>query len=271
MNMTIKRMAALAALATVLVTGLYAGPSKDKAAGGLTMKSGTLTVGMEIGYPPMEYYDLDGSTPIGFDVLLAKALAAKLGLQFAYEDTAWDGIFAGLETGKYDVIISSVTITPERSQKYLFSRYIANAQAIVLPAGSTRAIGGLEDLAGLRVAYQAETTSDDIMTDLAAEGLRFREFEYDKVMNCFDELRAGRVDVVVCDSVVAYYYRSNPAYSIDIVWEGAGEELGVCTNGPNTALAAAVEEAILALYADGTVQRISQEVFGADLVSQVRE
>jgi polar amino acid transport system substrate-binding protein len=267
-----KRIIAGAALAGALVAAVCAGCTKtDQGAAGITIRPGTLTVGMEIGYPPMEYYDIDGRTPIGFDVQLAKALAAKLGLEFAYEDTAWDGIFAGLETGKYDIIISSVTITEERRQKYIFPQaYIANAQAIVLPTGSTRTIRGLEDLAGMRVAYQAETTSDDIMTDLGATGISFRPFEYDKVMNCFDELRAGRVDVIVCDSVVAYYYRANPAYSVTIVWEGAGEELGICINGGNTRLADAVGAVLDELFADGTVQGISQDVFGTDLVSSVR-
>jgi polar amino acid transport system substrate-binding protein len=267
-----KRITALAVLALALVTGLYAGGGKDRNAGGLTIRPGVLTVGMEIGYPPMEYFDVDGRTPIGFDVQLGKALAAKLGLEFAYEDTAWDGIFAGLETGKYDLIISSVTITPERRLKYIFpAAYIANAQAIVFPANSTRTAQSLQDLANLTVAYQGETTSDDIMTELAAGGLRFTAREYDKVMNCFDDLRNGRVDVIVCDSVVAYYYNMNPAYSVKIVWEGEGEELGVCINGGNTALGAAVEQALNELFADGTVQRISQEVFGSDLVSSVRQ
>jgi polar amino acid transport system substrate-binding protein len=226
---------------------------------------------MEIGYPPMEYYDADGTTPIGFDVLLAKALGEKLGLPVEFEDTSWDGIFAGLETSKYDMIISSVTITGARQEKYIFPQaYISNAQSIVLPEGSTQSITGLESLAGMRVAYQADTTSDDIMTELAEGGLSFTAFEYDKVMNCFDELRTGRVDVIVCDSVVAYYYEANPAYTVNIVWEGEGEELGICIRGGNAALGDAVSEALDELFADGTVQEISRQVFGRDIVSQVR-
>lgn len=68
-----------------------------------TIKDGTLMVGVEIGYPPMEYFDTDGATPIGFDVEVANALADYLGLELV--DTSWDGIFAGVDTGKYDCII----------------------------------------------------------------------------------------------------------------------------------------------------------------------
>jgi polar amino acid transport system substrate-binding protein len=117
----------------VLVLGgmVFAGGSRDS--GGLTLEKGVLTIGMEIGYPPMEYLDTDGKTPIGFDVSMAKALAEKLGLKYKFVDTAWDGIFAGVDTDKYDCIISSVTFTDERLAAHNFTRpYIGNSQAMVL-------------------------------------------------------------------------------------------------------------------------------------------
>jgi polar amino acid transport system substrate-binding protein len=257
---------ALCGLVALLALGCAKKDAGGKEQPGLTIKPGVLMVGMEIGYPPMEYYDVDGITPMGFDVQLGQALAERLGgLRFEPVDTAWDGIFAGVETGKYDCIISAVTITEERRQKYIFpGSYISNSQAIVFPENSSRTASGLEDLAGLRVAYMAETTSDHVMTEQAANGLVFQEFEYAQVLNCFDELRAGRVDVVVCDSVVAYFYKANPAYPVKIVWEGPGEELGVCIRGGNTALGNAVQEALDSLFADGTVQAISRRIFGDD-------
>jgi polar amino acid transport system substrate-binding protein len=262
-----KRIFGLALTGLLLIGGIFAGPQKEKAPG-LTIEPGVLTVGMEIGYPPMEYFDNDGTTPVGFDVQMAKALAAKLGIAVKFVDTAWDGIFAGVDTGKYDLIISSVTITDERLTRFNFTKpYIANAQALVLPKGSPITARSLEELAGYRVAYQAETTTDEIMTEVAAQGVRFTPFEYDKVMNCFDELRNGRVDVVVCDSVVAYFYEAQPNYSVEIVWEGPGENLGICLKKGNDALTKAVADALAAIFADGTVPGISREVFGRDLVT----
>jgi polar amino acid transport system substrate-binding protein len=140
----------------------------------------------------------------------------------------------------------------------------------VLPKGSSVRARNLDQLTGLKVAYQGETTSDDIMTDLAEKGLKFTAFEYDKVINCFDELRNGRVDIIVCDSVVAYFYAAQPGAPFEIVWEGSGEELGICIKKGNTALTTAVEAAMAALFADGTIQKISQSVFGRDLVSGVK-
>jgi polar amino acid transport system substrate-binding protein len=262
-----KKIFGLVLTGLVLTGGVFAGPRQEKAQS-LTIEPGVLAVGMEIGYPPMEYFDNDGTTPIGFDVELSKALADKMGLKVKFVDTAWDGIFAGVDTGKYDLIISSVTITDERLPRFNFTKpYIANAQALVLPRGSSISARSLEELSGLRVAYQAETTTDEIMTELAGGGLQFTPFEYDKVMNCFDELRNGRVDVVVCDSVVAYFYETQPNYSVEIVWEGPGENLGICIKKGNDALTKAVSDALAALFADGTAPKISREVFGRDLVS----
>lgn len=98
-----------------------------------TIQDGKLLVGMEIGYPPMEYMDESGLVPQGFDVDLSYELGKLLGLEVELVNTAWDGIFAGLDKEQYDVIISSVSITPERQEAYeLTEPYIANALCIVV-------------------------------------------------------------------------------------------------------------------------------------------
>jgi polar amino acid transport system substrate-binding protein len=246
---------------------LFAGGARES--GGLTLEKGVLTVGMEIGYPPMEYLDVDGKTPIGFDVSMAKALAEKLGLECRFIDTAWDGIFAGVETSKYDCIMSSVTVTEERLAAHNFTRpYIGNSQAMVLLKGTSIAARTPEELGGLGVAYQAETTSDIYMARLAAQGLRFTPYEYDKVMNCFDELRLGRVDAIVCDSLVAVDYIAPANSPFEIVWLGPADEVfGICLKKGNDALTEALDKALDELFAEGTILKISQEVFKADLVS----
>lgn len=99
-----------------------------------TIKAGVLTVGMEVGYPPMEYLADDGLTYIGFDVELAGKLAEKLGLKLEIVNTAWDGIFAALEKGEFDMIMSSVSITPERQEKFILTApYISNKIVLAVP------------------------------------------------------------------------------------------------------------------------------------------
>ncbi|MDR1400203.1 MAG: ABC transporter substrate-binding protein [Treponema sp.] len=266
-----KRLLCTALTALVLV-GAVSASAAQQPSSGLTLTPGVLSIGMEIGYPPFEYLDVDGKTPIGFDVEMAKALAAKLNLTPNFIDTAWDGIFAGVETGRYDCIISAVTVTEERLRIHNFTKpYIGNAQVMVLLKGSTITARTPQETSGLGVSYQAETTSDIFMADLAAQGVNFTPYEYDKVMNCFDELRLGRVDVIVCDSLVAFDYTKTEDSPFEIVWEGeADETFGICLKKSNAALTAALDKALDELFADGTMQKISTDVFGRDMVSNVR-
>lgn len=95
--------------------------------------AGLLTVGAEVGYPPMEYTTEDGLTYVGFDIDVGKAIADLLGLRHTVVNTSWDGIFAGLEKKQYDCIISAVSITPARQEKYILTEpYVANALCIVV-------------------------------------------------------------------------------------------------------------------------------------------
>jgi polar amino acid transport system substrate-binding protein len=267
------RKFAVAALAAMMVLGLaLTGCSRKTGSDGLTLTKGVLTIGMEIGYPPMEYLDTDGKTPIGFDVYMGKAIADKLGLKVKYIDTAWDGIFDGVATGKYDCIMSSVTITPEREKAHNFTKpYIGNSLALVLLKDSKITARTPQDLTGLGVAYQAETTSDIYMEKLAADGLKFKPYEYDKVMNCFDELRLGRVDVIITDALVAVDYIAPADSPFEIVWQGEADEVfGICLKKGNDALTTALDGALDALFADGTMLKLSQDVFKVDMVSAAR-
>ena len=100
-----------------------------------TKKPGIFMVGAEIGYPPMEYKAENGIDNIGFDIDVANRIAQLLGLEAEFVDTAWDGIFFGVEKGEYDIIISSVSITEERQKKYILTEpYVSNALCIVVRA-----------------------------------------------------------------------------------------------------------------------------------------
>jgi polar amino acid transport system substrate-binding protein len=269
--MNLKKLAGAVLCALILVSGLFAGAKQES--GGLTLKKGVLSVGMEIGYPPMEYFADDGKTPLGFDVELAKAIAAKLGLKFEWVDTAWDGIFAGVDTGKYDCIMSSVTYTEERAANFNFTKpYVANSQLLVVRKDSPVKPASMEDIKGLRLTYQAETTSDTLATEwIERTGSKIEVFEYDKVMNCFDELTLNRVDVILVDSVVAAEYLSRPGNPYEITAEVSNDEvLAICLKKGNDALTEALNKALDELYADGTLAAISQQVFGTDVVSSVR-
>lgn len=91
-----------------------------------------LRVGVDDSYPPMEFKNEKNET-VGFDIDVAKAIGEKLGLEVEFVSTAWDGIFASLNTDKFDCIISSVSINEDRQQNFAMTKpYIANAQVVVV-------------------------------------------------------------------------------------------------------------------------------------------
>jgi polar amino acid transport system substrate-binding protein len=256
----------------VLTAGLVLFTGCPKKSRELTINPGVLTVGVEIGYPPMEYYDDDGKTPIGFDIEMGKAIAERMGLEVKFVDTAWDGIFAGVDAGKYDCIISSVTINPVRKTVHNFCKpYVSNTLAMVLLKDSPVTARSPEECIGLNVAFQSETTSDYYMEELAAQGLMYTPRKYEKVMYCFDELQLERVDVIVTDLVVAYEYITRPDSPFELVWTSPEDEkFGICLKKGNDALTEAIDEALDELFEDGTMLGISYGVFGTDLVSAAR-
>ena len=119
---------AIAALTLCLLPGC----SKKTVRGEFTVEAGKLKIGCEVGYPPFEYYSEDGKTALGFDIELGNEIARRLSLEPQVIDTAWDGIFAGLDKDQYDMIISGVSITPESQEAYEMTEpYISNKLVIV--------------------------------------------------------------------------------------------------------------------------------------------
>jgi len=230
-----------------------------------TIEKGVLSVGVEIGYPPMEYYGTDGGL-LGFDIDLTKALAEKLGLKVNFIDTAWDSILAGLDAGRYDIAIN-ITVLPEREKKYNFTKpYISSFMTIVTRTDSRIMFSNAEDISGYRAAFQGNTTAQYFAERLNNRGVKFTSFSYDKIINCFDDLKLGRVDLVIVDNIVAYYYTGKENSALEIAWadsRNSSEELiGICLKKGNDALTAMLNNALDKLTADGTIAAISQMYFG---------
>jgi polar amino acid transport system substrate-binding protein len=209
----------------------------------------------------------------GFDYEVAQEIGKKLGVNVEIVDTAWDGIFSSLDSNRYDCIISSVSINPARQEAYNLTKpYIANKLVIV--ARNDAQITSPQDLAGLRVATQTETTSDEYMRELRANGLAVRDedyYVYEKIIQCFDELLLNRVDAVMVDSVVAAYYMGTDADRFTIAWENdEAEPLGICLKKGNDALTAEIERIVDELYADGTMAALATKYFGRDVTQGVR-
>lgn len=230
------------------------------------LQGGVLTIGCEIGYPPFEDFAEDGSTPIGYDIDFGKALGEKLGLEVNVINTAWDGIFQGIDVN-YDCVISAVTITDKRKETMLFSDpYINNFQAVVVKAGYAGEINDFLDLDGLAIAVQKETTSDILMSDYVDTGsIDCTISANEKVTTCFTQLENGEVDAVVVDSTVADgYLAANPDKFVKIFQdESEPEQFGVAMGLQNTALQTAINEAIKQLSQEGFFEENVEFWFGA--------
>lgn len=161
----------------------------------------TYKVASDCTWPPMEMLN-DQKQPSGFAVDYINEVAKEGGFEVDVQNIAWDGIFGGVATGKYDIVASSTTITPERQKQFDFSDpYYEVTQAVVLPAGQN--ISSLADLNGKKVGGQIGTTGIFVMRKADA-GADIRE--YDDVGLAIQDLVGGRIDAVICDDPVAMYY-----------------------------------------------------------------
>lgn len=266
-------MKKLALIAAVLSVFALTSCSKKEAKGEYTITAGKLKVAMEVGYPPFEYYAADGVTPIGFDAELGKEVAKRMGLEVEFIDTAWDGILAGLDIDRYDCIMSAMTITDDRKKNYDFTQpYIGNGQALILTKDSKHNIKDIKDVAGLKVGYQAETTSDFYIEKASkALGFTFEPCEYDKVMNAYDDLKFGRIDVVISDSLVAVDYLGKENSPFVQVWAAEPDEyFGVCMKKGNTKLQEKINSIITDMKNDGTLKSIYMKIFNMDLSDSIK-
>lgn len=165
---------------------------------GCSKKSAKIAVATDATWPPMEYVDSNKEI-IGFDIDLMKMVAEKGKFEVEFKNTAWDGIFAGLATGEYDAVISSVTITDERKKTMDFSLPYINAGQVLIVKQSTTGITRLSEMNGKSVGAQIGTTG--AMEIDKIKGIELKTF--DELGLAIEDLANGRIDGVVADTPIA--------------------------------------------------------------------
>jgi polar amino acid transport system substrate-binding protein len=254
----------------LLVATLSGCGSSASTAEDLTMTEGVLTIGVDNTYPPMEYNDEETGELVGFDVDLANAIAEKMSLEVNFVSTAWDAIFIGLDTEKYDCIMSSVSMTAERLENFEFTNpYLANGQVIVVKPGD-ESVQTPEDLEGKKVGVQLETTADTACQKHQASGVDFDLVQYDSIDLAFLAMKSGNVDCIVVDMAVAINYAAK--YPDDYVISSASltnEPISICIKKGNTELKDAMQTALDEVIADGTLAEISVKWLGADYTANI--
>jgi polar amino acid transport system substrate-binding protein len=160
-----------------------------------------LLVATDATWPPMEYMDSDRNI-VGFDIDIFKAIAKEGGFEVEIISQAWEGIFAGLESGHYDAVISSITITDERKQKMDFTIPYVHCGQILVVKKEDNTTTKLSQLEGKKAGVQISTTG-------ALEVRKNNKItlkEYDEIGMAIEDLANGKIDAVVCDNPIAANY-----------------------------------------------------------------
>ncbi len=156
---------------------------------------GTIIVGTDATYPPMEYTDQNGKL-IGYDIELAERIAGVMGVTAEIRNIAWDDLFTALEKEEIDIIVSGVTITEERKQMYSFTNPYLSSGQVILTLKETTNINGVNDLKGKRIAVQKETTNEEQAFLFTEPELVLR---YESFIEATNALVAGEADAIFSD------------------------------------------------------------------------
>lgn len=252
---------ALAAMLSLLLLASCAGrgaAASSAAASASSSGSGKpLVVAMELAYPPFEMKD-DAGNPSGISVDFAKAFGAYVGRDVEIVDTAWDGLIPSLQTGKADMVVSSMTITEERKQSVDFSDPYANSLLAIL-ANKDSGITSIDDLnqAGKKVAVKNGSTGHMYaMNHLQNAEIIVLADE----SACVTEVAQGKADGFLYDQLTIYRnWQKNPdtTSAIFVPYQDV-EKWGVAVKKGNTELLAQINEFIKQYTADGGFDRLSE-------------
>ena len=223
-------------------------------------KDGKLTVGMDTSYAPAEFLAEDGKTPIGFDVDIAKALANMFGLEAVPQTSNFDSIIPSIGT-KYDIGISSFTITPECMEAVDFVSMFKAGSTWVVKKGNPNKVD-TSDLCGLKIAVQTGTTQEEEVNAAAKQCKADGKSEVQILSNKLQtdvttNVATGKADVFYADSPVAGYAIAQTEDTLEALGEDVGvTKEAVAIKKGDSDTAKAVQAALQKLMDDGTYMKI---------------
>ncbi len=243
----------LLVLSLCLVAGMVFGAGQRQAD-----TTDTIVVATDATWPPMEYID-ENRELVGFDIDLMRMIAEEGGFEVEFQNTAWDGIFAGLGTREYDAVISSVTITEDRKETMDFSIPYINAGQVLIVRQNQSGVTTLSDLRGREVGAQIGTTGAFEVRD--ADGVELRT--YDELGLAVEDLANGRIDGVVADTpIAADFVLQNENYRgrLQIVGEPFTEEFyGIAVRKGNSAVLDRINAGLQAVIDSGRITELEEK------------
>ena len=224
---------------------------------------GTLKVALEGTYPPFNYKDQKTGQLAGYDVDVARLLAAKLGVKVEFVSSEWASILAGLSAKKYDVIISQVGINPKREQAFDFSTpYIYSMPQLIVRKDEKAVYTSLADLKGKKLGVGQGSVYEQQAK--AVPGIDVRS--YAAAPDTMSDLASGRLDAALNDSLMSAYLLKISKLPIKAGAQvGAVERMGIPFHKGNPEFKAALNKALADVAADGSLKAISIKWFGTDV------
>lgn len=222
---------------------------------------GVIKIGTEGTYAPFTFHDDQGKLT-GFDVEIAEEVAKRLGVKAEFIETKWDGMFAGLDAKRFDLVANQVTIRPDREEKYDFSSPYIVSKAVLIVNTETSDIKTFEDLKGKKSGQSLTSNLSDLAKSYGAEIVQVDGFN-----QAIDLLTSKRIDATINDSLSFLdFKKQRPEAPIQVVAEQeTKDQSGLLFNKGNEALVAEVNKALVEMKKDGTYLAISEKWFAEDV------
>lgn len=255
--------ALLAALMLAALLTVCASAEKEDDLLAKIQERGTIIVGLEGDWAPWSFVD-ENDELMGFDVEVAWAIAQKLGVEADIVPGEWDGLFAGMDAGRYDIVVNGVEVTPERTEKYDFADPYAYIRTALIVRGDNETIKTFTDLKGKKTANSIASTYMNLAEDYGATC-----YGVDTLDETITMVLQGRVDATL-NAIVSYtdYMAQHPDANLKVVatTEDASNVAIPMRKGAETAsLLEAINKAIAELHEEGIISELSMKYFGEDI------
>jgi len=253
-------------LASALLAGVAGFTATAASAADLldTVKqAGVLKIGVEGTYPPFGYRGAKNELE-GFDVDVARAIAGKLGVKPEFVTTEWSAIIAGLQAGKFDIIVNQVAVTPQRKQTLDFSTpYVYSAAQLIQRKDDKREFKSLEDLKSHKLGVSLGSNYNELAKSVAGIDVK----TYPGAPEYLRDLAAQRIDAALNDRLMVNYLIKNANLPLrpGAVVPGANTEVAIPFRKDNPKFAQAIDKALEDLRKDGTLVKLSTKWFGSDV------
>lgn len=232
------------------------------------LKDGSLDIGSDIAYAPIEFFDANNK-PVGLDIDIANAMAEALGVTAKFNAAGFDTLLPALDSKRYDVIMSAMTANAERKKTVDFVEYLNAGSGIIVAKGNPKSIKSADDLCGKTVSVQKATVQVDFLSgstdspgglnkkckDAGKPGVTVREFDDDP--SAVQALVAGQSDAEMADFPVAAYSAQQSGAKLEVVPNQIDPApYGIAVRKTSKPLNDALTKALAAIRANGKYDEI---------------